>query len=42
MKIVTINPTTAASSDRETEQEFASYASPGTQISVARVVLLAL
>jgi allantoin racemase len=37
MKIVTINPTTAASSDQETEQEFASYASPGTQISVARV-----
>ena len=37
MKIMTINPTTAASSDQETQQEFAAYASPGTQINVARV-----
>lgn len=32
-----INPTTAASSDVETGQEFAGYASPGTQVSVARI-----
>jgi len=37
LKIMIINPTTAASSDLETEQEFAGYASPGTQISVARI-----
>jgi allantoin racemase len=32
-----INPTTAAVPDAETEQEFASYASPGTQIGVTRI-----
>ena len=37
MKIMVINPTTAASSDLETQQEFASYASPGTKVSVTRI-----
>ncbi len=32
-----INPTTVASSDLETEQEFAGFASSGTQVSVTRI-----
>lgn len=37
LKVMIINPTTLASSDLETEQEYASYASVGTQVRVTRV-----